>query len=169
MKHPTSPAPLFTFAATLLAAGCVMSAPAFPLSAQTTDSAQVDSVLTALHQTASQGAWDRYFSLYAPDAVFFGTDATERWSLSEFRKYAAGSRGWTYVKTERHVFVAADGQTAWFDERLRNNSYGETRGTGVLIKGGGGWKIVQYNLTMPIPNALARDFAKRIAAVDSTR
>src|SRR5690606_29897681 len=43
--------------------------------------AAVDSVLTALHQTASEGAWDLYFALYAPDAVFFGTDATERWSL----------------------------------------------------------------------------------------
>lgn len=124
--------------------------------------AAVDSVLTELHQTASEGAWDRYFGLYTPDAVFFGTDATERWDLAAFRGYAANSTGWTYVMTERHVFVDADGNTAWFDERLQHAGYGETRGTGVLRKGDAGWKIIQYNLTFPIPNDLAGEFTRRI-------
>lgn len=122
----------------------------------------VDSVLTTLHQLASQGAWERYFALYAPDAVFHGTDATERWDLEAFRGYADGSSGWTYDMSERHVFVDSDGSTAWFDERLRNATYGETRGTGVLVKRDGGWRIVQYNLTIPIPNDLAGEFTRRI-------
>ena len=129
--------------------------------------AAVDSVLTALHQTASEGAWDLYFALYAPDAVFFGTDATERWSLEEFRGYASASRGWTYQMTERHVFVDDDASTAWFDERLENAAYGETRGTGVLRRTDDGWKIVQYNLTIPIPNPLAAEFAERIRGLDA--
>jgi hypothetical protein len=124
--------------------------------------AAVDSVLTALHQSASTGDWDRYFALYATDAVFFGTDATERWNLDEFRRYATGSRGWTYDMTERHVFVDADGNAAWFDERLHHANYGESRGTGVLVRGDSGWRVVQYNLTFPIPNELANEFTRRI-------
>jgi len=147
----------------LLAAACAQSHPAVPAPDLALERAAVDSVLTDLHQAASHGAWDRYFALYAPDAVFFGTDATERWDLEEFKGYASATTGWTYVTTERHVFVDADGTAAWFDERLQNASYGETRGTGVLIKGDSGWKVVQYNLTIPIPNDLARAFAEQIA------
>lgn len=156
----------------LLAAACAQPGPATPAADLAAERAAVDSVLTDLHQAAAEGAWDRYFALYAPDAVFFGTDATERWNLAEFKGYASATKGWTYVKTERHVFVDADGTAAWFDERLHNASYGETRGTGVLIKGDSGWKVVQYNLTIPIPNDLAGAFAAQIAAhaseVDTT-
>lgn len=124
--------------------------------------AAAEAVLEDLHRLASEGDFDAYFDLYTPDAVFMGTDATERWSLEDFRGYASASSGWTYRMTERHVFVDADASTAWFDERLENDRYGETRGTGVLVKTGTGWKIAQYNLTIPIPNALAREFAGRI-------
>ena len=124
--------------------------------------AAAEEVLEALHRLASEGDFDAYFQLFTPDAVFMGTDATERWSVDDFRGYAAGSSGWSYRMTERHVFVDADASTAWFDERLENANYGETRGTGVLRKTPQGWKIVQYNLTIPIPNPLAREFAGRI-------
>lgn len=156
--------PRLLLAALVLGSACATEPPAAApdLAAER---AAVDSVLSALHATAAQGDWDRYFALYAPDAVFFGTDATERWNLDQFRGYAAGSNGWTYDKTERHVFVDADGNTAWFDERLMNASYGETRGTGVLVKRDSGWRIVQYNLTIPIPNDLAGEFARQIMAM----
>jgi hypothetical protein len=127
--------------------------------------AAVDSVLTQLHEAASQGDWPRYFGLYAPDAVFFGTDATERWSLQQFRDYATPTRGWTYRMTERNIFLDADASTAWFDERLWNEGYGESRGTGVLVRGDSGWKVTQYNLTFPIPNDLAGEFTARIKAM----
>lgn len=131
----------------------------------TTETAAVDSVLTALHTLAAAGDFDRYFGLFAADAIFFGTDATERWTVDQFRGYASQSKGWTYDKTERHVFLDADGHTAWFDERLQNANYGETRGTGVLRKDETGWKIVQYNLTIPIPNALADSVVAQIRAM----
>ena len=44
---------------------------------------------------------------------------------------------------------------AWLDEELSNETYGACRGTGVLIEVDGTWKIIQYNLSIPIPNALA--------------
>jgi ketosteroid isomerase-like protein len=126
--------------------------------------AAVDRVLSDLHRLASEGDFDAYFELLTDDAVFLGTDATERWSVEEFRSFAEPTTGWTYHMTERHIFVAADGRTAWFDERLDNERYGDTRGTGVLVKTDAGWKIAQYHLTIPMPNALAGEFVERIRA-----
>ena len=126
----------------------------------------IDGVLSAFHQAASDADGDLYFSLFADGAIFMGTDATERWSIDEFKAFAepyfSEGRGWTYTKTERHVYVSDDGETAWFDEMLWNDNYGTCRGTGVLRLTGDGWKFAQYNLTFPIPNDLARDFADRI-------
>jgi len=63
--------------------------------------------------------------------------------------------------------MSVDGTTAWFDEILWNDSYGTCRGTGVLVLSGGVWRIAQYNLTIPIPNDLARGFAKTIKEYES--
>lgn len=119
----------------------------------------VDLTLDAMHTAASRADGPRYFATYVPDAVFLGTDASERWTLAEFRAYAepyfAQGRGWTYVPRDRSVFVSGDGRTAWFDERLSNEKYGECRGTGVLVKRADGlWRISQYNLSKPVRNEL---------------
>ena len=141
-------------------------APLAEAQAPADDQQLVSATLNTLHQAASDADYEAYSSVFADDAVFLGTDATERWTRDEFMAFAKPyfdqGRGWTYVMTERHVSVAADGATAWFDERLDNASYGETRGSGVLIKESGEWKISQYNLTIPMPNELAREFVDRI-------
>ena len=128
----------------------------------------IDEILDKFHQAASEADGDLYFSLFAEDAVFIGTDATERWSVDEFKAFAepyfSKGRGWTYTKTERHIDLALSGNTAWFDEMLWNDTYGTCRGTGVLIRTDGGWRISQYNLSIPIPNDLTREFANRIKA-----
>ena len=131
--------------------------------------AEVSAVLDALHTMASEADFDGYFNLYAREAVFLGTDATERWTREEFMDYTRArfdtGTGWTYHMLERHVSVAPDGRTAWFDERLENANLGETRGSGVLVQEEGRWKIAQYNLTIPIPNEMAREVAQRIRAL----
>jgi hypothetical protein len=135
---------------------------------RTESEAAVDGVLNALHQAASAADGDAYFSLFAEAAVFLGTDATERWSVDEFKDFAepyfAAGRGWTYTKKDRHIFISADGATAWFDELLWNDTYGTCRGTGVLLLTAAGWRIAQYNLTIPIPNELAAEVAAMITA-----
>ena len=143
---------------------------ALPVGAQqSAPERQVSEVLDALHGAASEADFDRYFSLYADEAVFLGTDATERWTREEFIAYTKvrfdGGTGWTYMKLERHISIAPNGETAWFDERLENEGLGETRGSGVLVREDGGWKIAQYNLTIPVPNELARDVARQIRAL----
>lgn len=152
----------------LLAASCL--AGIFPASVRTQGAADeaVAAVLDAFHDAASEADGDRYFALFAEDGVFLGTDATERWTVEQFKAYALPffeqGRGWTYSPTERHVYVSDDGTTAWFDERLSNASLGDTRGTGVLVLRDGDWKVAQYNLTIPVPNELASDLVARIRA-----
>lgn len=152
--------------ALLTLTACAPATEAAPVD-RAAEEAAVSAVLDDLHRLAAEADFEPYFQLFTEDAVFFGTDATERWSIPEFQGYAIPEdgtppRGWDYRMTERHVFLDGDGDTAWFDERLENVNYGETRGTGVLIRTSEGWKISQYNLTIPIPNELAREFVDRI-------
>ena len=156
---------------TMLAAVCLPSAFAQtkPMSPAAT---AVDQVLTELHDAASKADFDRYFNLYSDDAIFLGTDATERWSVDEFKGYAKASfdagRGWTYVKKTRNIYVSPDGNSAWFDETLENENLGDTRGTGALVKVNDAWKIAQYNLTIPVPNDLAREFVGIIRKLEAS-
>lgn len=132
------------------------------------DTATVSATLDRFHKAASEADGATYFSLFAENGVFIGTDKTERWPLATFKAYAepifATGRGWTYAMTERHIDFSPDGKTAWFDELLQNDAYGTSRGTGVLILTEGAWKITQYHLTFPMPNDLAGDFTARIKA-----
>jgi len=131
----------------------------------------IDGVLSSFHQAASDADGDLYFSLFAEGAIFMGTDATERWTVDEFKAFAepyfSQGRGWTYDKTERHVYVSVGGETAWFDKMLWNEKYGTCRGTGVLVLTADGWRIAQYNLTFPIPNDLSADITSRIKELEA--
>lgn len=130
--------------------------------------AEAAAVIDALHSAAARADGPAYFALFTPDARFIGTDATERWTLAEFRAYAephfARGQGWTYVPVERTVTVApiACACIAWFDEVLENEAYGVTRGSGVLRRTRSGWKIEQYVLSFAVPNARATDVVEAI-------
>ena len=130
---------------------------------------EVSEVLDRFHEAAAKADAETYFSLLEDDAVYLGTDAGERWSVDDFRAFAQPwfdrGQGWTYVPTSRHVDVDEDRGTAWFDELLENESYGTTRGTGVLRKTRDGWRIVQYHLAIPIPNEIAKEVVERIRAL----
>lgn len=133
------------------------------------DEAAVNDVLDAYHQAAAAADWQTYFDLLVNDAVFLGTDVNERWPKAVFQEYANASNGWLYLPRERHINFTPDGNSAWFDEILDSASYGTSRGTGVLIKIDGGWKIAQYHLTFPIPNALAKKFTDEIKAWEAAQ
>jgi hypothetical protein len=112
------------------------------------------------YDAADKGDGQRYFSYFADDAIFLGTDPDERWRLPEFRaRFASffdGHHAWTYVPKERHVLFSEDHETGWFDEKLVSPKYGLLRGTGVVIRERGKWKIEQYSLTFLIPNAATK-------------
>lgn len=126
---------------------------------------EAHAVLDQLHQAASLADWELYFSLYLPEAVFIGTDATEHWSMTEFEGYARPTDGWKYIPKSR-IFTSANTQKSdqvlMFDELLDSASYGLSRGTGTLIKTDKGWKVAQYHLSFPIPNGIAKEITTHI-------
>jgi len=137
-----------------------------PLSADAAESATVSGVLDAFHAAAARADEEAYFALLAPNGVFLGTDATERWDKTAFQAFAhpyfAKGKAWTFTPRNRHIDFSRDGRVAWFDELLDSASYGECRGSGALEKTEGGWKITQYNLSIPMPNDLSKEFVARI-------
>ncbi|MCB1692949.1 MAG: nuclear transport factor 2 family protein [Pseudomonadales bacterium] len=130
----------------------------------------VGRVLDTFHQAAANSDYDKYFNQFASDGVFLGTDASERWDVEAFKRYAKpafdAGRGWRYKPRERHVTISEDGRYAWFDEVLVNSSLGLCRGDGVLEQQQGEWKIRAYNLTMLVPNEIALDVGRQTMKVD---
>lgn len=130
--------------------------------------AAIAQALDDFHDAAANGDEDRYFALLPDDAVFLGTDASERWTGAEFRRFALPyfqrPEAWTYVPLQRHVTVLADGEHACFDELLDNDGYGICRGSGVLVRRDARWVLQLYDLSIPMPNDLAAAFAQRIRA-----
>ena len=128
----------------------------------------VVAILDDFHDAAAQADFDRYFGHFSQDGVFLGTDGMERWTVAEFKAYARPffepGGGWTYRPRNRHVSFTPDGRTAFFDEMLDNDGLGEARGSGVVVREDGGWKVAQYNLSIPIPNALAERVVALIRA-----
>lgn len=131
-------------------------------------SVAVEALLDAFHSAAAKANEAAYFDLFAPSGVFLGTDATERWDKAAFQAFAhpyfAKGTAWTFVPRNRHVNFSADGRVAWFDELLDSATYGECRGSGVLEKIDGRWKVQQYNLSIPLPNDLAKNVVAQIRA-----
>ena len=121
--------------------------------------AAIDALIDGLHQDAHEGNFHTYFDRYPPDAVFLGTDKSERWTIDQFKVYAEPAfedgHGWTYSVKERNW--EGEGSTRWFDEVLLNEKLGHCRGTGVVELIDGEWKIAHYALTMLVPNEIAAE------------
>ena len=126
----------------------------------------VNSVLDNWHKAAAAANFENYFNLMTDDAIFIGTDATENWNKTAFQAYAKPhfdkGKAWSFITIERNVFFSTNGKTAWFDELL-NTQMKICRGSGVLVKENGKWKIKHYVLSMTVPN----DFSKEVIQIKS--
>ena len=129
---------------------------------------RVAAVLDEWHRAAAAADEPRYFAHFSPNGVFIGTDATERWTLAQFREWAhphfQQKKTWNFKSRDRHIDFSPDGKIAWFDEMLNTANLGVCRGSGVLVLDGKEWKIAQYNLSIPVPNAIASEIVAKIAA-----
>jgi len=155
----------------LLALSFVIALQTAPGSAE----AEVAAVLDQLNVASAAADAEAYFALYTPDARFVGTDASEHWTIAELRAYATPffnkGQGWSYPATERTITLAPIECRciAWFEEQLTNDSYGRTRGSGVMRLTDEGWKIEQYVLSLAVPNDLASPIARIIKTYETAK
>lgn len=121
----------------------------------TTDKIQIQNTLDSWHRAAGTADFKTYFDLMTADAVFVGTDASENWQNDEFKAYAKPhfdkGRAWDFTPLERNVYLDEKTDIAWFDELL-NTQMKLCRGSGILRKESGKWKIAHYVLSIVIPN-----------------
>ena len=105
------------------------------------------------HKAAADADFDAYFNLMSSDAVFIGTDATENWQLAEFKSFAKPyfdkGKAWSFTSLERNIY-SANG-VVYFDELL-DTQMGICRGSGVLKKENGTYRIAHYVLSIAVPN-----------------
>jgi len=126
---------------------------------------EITTVLDTFHEAAANADETTYFNLMAEDFIFLGTDASERWTKETFsafvRPYFSKGVGWRYVPTQQNVSFVSD-SVAYFDEILEHEKYGTCRGSGVLVRVNEQWHLSQYNLSIPMPNDLAKSLVDQI-------
>ena len=127
----------------------------------------VNQFIDAWHLAATKADATTFFGSMADDAIYIGTDASERWTKTEFvafaKPYFDRGKAWDFKPRDRDVHVTSDKQNVWFSELL-DTWMGVCRGSGVLVRTPVGWKIQQYHLSVTVPNAIIKDF---IALVDN--
>ena len=126
-------------------------------------------VLDQLNEFAAKADFKNYFSLYADESTFIGTDAAEIWNKQEFMAYAKPhfdkGKAWNFKSLKRSIYFSKDGKYAWFDELL-DTQMKICRGSGVLERTGNQWKIKQYVLSMTVPNDVSSEVIKAKSAIE---
>lgn len=125
------------------------------LSAQESEKNIIDKLLDDWHMAASNADFDSYFGKMTTDAVFIGTDATENWQNKAFKAFSKPyfdrGKAWSFTAVERNIYLNETEDFAWFDELL-NTQMKLCRGSGVVKKENGQWKIAHYVLSIAVPN-----------------
>lgn len=123
----------------------------------------VSKVLDDLNLFAAQADYKNYFDLFAEESIYIGTEAGEVWNKEEFmawsKPYFDRAKAWNFTSLKRNIYFSKDGTYAWFDELL-DTQMKICRGSGVLEKIGGKWKIRQYVLSVTVPNDVVDEVTK---------
>lgn len=125
------------------------------LIAQEDSRKELNELINEWHKAASEANYETYFGILAEDGVFIGTDASENWQNEDFRAFSKPyfdrGKAWSFKTIERNIYVDKSGNLAWFDELL-DTRMEICRGSGVLSKENGKWRIKHYVLSITIPN-----------------
>lgn len=155
MKKIATGTALFGLALSLSFAACTSSADKPAATDKAGEEKQINIMLDSFNRAAAKADYKGYFDFYTDDAVFTGTDATERWDKKAFMAWAKPifdkGRAWDFTSIERHVYFDQTGKLAWFDELLKTQMK-ICRGSGVVVKEGDAWKLKQYILSTTVPN-----------------
>ncbi|MCD9619135.1 nuclear transport factor 2 family protein [Chryseobacterium gleum] len=119
------------------------------------EKSEISSMLDTFNAAAAKADYDGYFNLFADESTFIGTDATEIWDKKAFmvwaKPYFDKKKTWNFKALKRNIYFSKDGKLAWFDELL-DTQMKICRGSGVVEKINGSWKVKQYVLSMTVPN-----------------
>lgn len=123
--------------------------------AQDKDKNHLNALLDQWHKDAADANFEGYFGAMAEESIFVGTDATENWDKKAFQAYSKPyfdrGRAWSFTAVERNIYLQTGSKIAWFDELL-STQMGLCRGSGVIEKSKGEWKIRHYVLSLDVPN-----------------
>lgn len=116
---------------------------------------EIATMLDAFNIAAAKADYKTYFDFYADESTFIGTDATEVWDKKQFmvwaKPYFDKKKTWDFKSLKRNIHFTKDGKMAWFDELL-DTQMKICRGSGVVEKVNGQWKVKQYVLSVTVPN-----------------
>ena len=116
---------------------------------------KINATINSWHEYASKANYDEYFKLMSANGVFIGTDATENWQIEAFKTFSKPyfdkGKAWSFNPLNRNVYLSKNQKIAWFDELL-DTQMKICRGSGVVIKIKGEWRIAHYVLSMTVPN-----------------
>jgi len=116
---------------------------------------EISAMLDAFNVAAAKADYTGYFNFFADESTFIGTDATEIWNKKEFmvwaKPYFDKKKTWNFKALKRNIYFSKDGKLAWFDELL-DTQMKICRGSGVVEKINGSWKVKQYVLSVTVPN-----------------
>ncbi len=116
---------------------------------------EISTMLDTFNATAAKADYTGYFNLFADESTFIGTDATEIWDKKAFmvwaKPYFDKKKTWNFKALKRNIYFSKDGKLAWFDELL-DTQMKICRGSGVVEKINGSWKVKQYVLSVTVPN-----------------
>jgi hypothetical protein len=125
------------------------------------DLSSINKFIDNWHLAAAKADAKVFFGSMEENGVYIGTDKTERWTKTEFIKFAKPyfdkGKAWDFKPFDRDVHVTKDGKVVWFSELL-TTWMGTCRGSGVMISTPEGWKITQYHLSVTVPNEIIKDF-----------
>lgn len=124
---------------------------------------ELDKFMDNWHLQATKANFDEYFNVTSENFIFLGTAPGERWTKKEFmefsKPYFDNGKAWDFKAKNRLWNFSTDRKIAWFDEDL-DTWMNSCRGSGILIKKNGKWKLVYYNLTVLIENEKIKEFIK---------
>ncbi|MFC4687242.1 nuclear transport factor 2 family protein [Epilithonimonas pallida] len=123
----------------------------------------ISKLLDDFNTFAANADYKNYFDCFAEESTFIGTDATEVWNKKEFKDWAKPffdkKTTWNFKSLKRNIYFSKDGNYAWFDEIL-DTQMKICRGSGVVEKIGGKWKVKQYVLSVTVPNEVVDEVTK---------
>ncbi|MDR2235174.1 MAG: nuclear transport factor 2 family protein [Chryseobacterium sp.] len=133
------------------------------------EKSEISTMLDGFNVAAAKADFNTYFNYFADESTFIGTDATEVWDKKAFmvwaKPYFDKKKTWNFTSLKRNIHFSKDGKLAWFDELL-DTQMKICRGSGVVEKINGSWKVRQYVLSMTVPNDVVDKVVAEKSAIE---